>query len=348
MLPSTEQVELRAVLRKSMAGPRSMSAVANPAAGCDRALWARLTSELGLATIGVPERLGGAGGGMRDLVVLCGEVGRVLAPVPVLGHSVAVAAITAGGTEVADLRAAVLSGELLATWAPEANLVVRQGRLSGTVPVVLDGGVADLAVLPAAGELYAVRGDADGVRRIPLSTMDRTRTLVELALDNVPARRLACADPTATMARLTDMARVLLAAEQAGGLARCVELAVAHAKSRVQFSRPIGSFQAVKHRCADMFATGEIVDAVVWYAAWAADEAPAELASAALDAKVLVATEFCRVAADAVHVHGGLGFTWEHEVGWHYKRARTSARLFGDRAALRLRLADRLMAETLP
>ncbi|MGH8879229.1 MAG: acyl-CoA dehydrogenase family protein, partial [Stackebrandtia sp.] len=242
----------------------------------------------------------------------------------------------------AELLAPLVAGDLVAAWAPDPGVTAARERLSGMSPAVLDGTAADLVVLPAGGQLYAVRTDAGGVRVITLSTMDPTRRLARLELNEAPARRIACAEPATLVARIVDLAAVLLAAEQVGGLTRCVEMTVEHARVRTQFDRAIGSFQAVKHRCADMYTAAELSDAVAWYAAWAADEAPAEFPVAANLAKVQVSEAFCRISADTVHLHGGLGFTWEHDAQLHYKRARTSAQLFGNPTSHRFRLADRL------
>jgi alkylation response protein AidB-like acyl-CoA dehydrogenase len=347
LVSDTEHDVLRSTLRSFLAEQCSSQHVRDITASAERwdcPLWKRLASDLGVLGLGVPERYSGCGGGIRDLAVVLGELGRVLAPVPLLTHALAMSAVLSSADDPAcvELLPALVTGEIVAAWAPAPGVTARRGRLSGISAAVLDGMVADLVVLPAGRELYAVHTNASGMSVIPLSTIDPTRGLARLELTDVPARRLRCAEPAAVGEHIADLAAVLLAAEQVGGLTRCVEMTVQHARVRTQFGRAIGSFQAVKHRCADMYAAAELADAVAWYAAWAADEAHAELPVAANLAKVQVSDAFCRVAADMVHLHGGLGFTWEHDAQLHYKRARISAQLFGSPTSHRFRLADRL------
>jgi acyl-CoA dehydrogenase len=163
-----------------------------------------------------------------------------------------------------------------------------------------------------------------------------------MELARVPARRLVSEDAAGALRHTLDLAAVALAAEQLGGLQRCLDLSVAYAKARYQFGRAIGSFQAVKHLLADMHVAMELSRSAVRYAAWAADEAPEELPVAAALARAACSEAFFRVAADTIQVHGGIGFTWEHDAHLYYRRAKSSQLLFGGPRLERAQLADRL------
>jgi alkylation response protein AidB-like acyl-CoA dehydrogenase len=244
------------------------------------------------------------------------ETGRVLARVPFLSATVASIAL---GRPVA-------SGSL----AYAGDVTARDGRLHGEARWVVDGDTAELLVVAAGDGLYLTRG---GERR-HVPTLDETRRLATVRFDGVPAERL----PAGDLAHTLDIARVLLAAEQLGGADRCLEMAVEYAKTRVQFGRPIGSFQAVKHTLADMMVAVEAARSAVRYAAWVADTAPGELPLAAAIARATATQTFLRCAADGIQVHGGVGFTWEHDAHRYFKRARAASTLFaGDERGAVLR-----------
>jgi alkylation response protein AidB-like acyl-CoA dehydrogenase len=217
---------------------------------------------------------------------------------------------------------------------------------------VVDGHCADLFLVTArlpdtAGEaglaLFAVPGDAPGVVRRPLTTLDLTRRQAEIALEGVrvgaEAALGAPGDAFPALERARDLAAVALAAEQVGGAQRCLDLAVAYAKERVQFGRPIGSFQAIKHKCADMMVDLESARSAAYYAACAADEGSDELASAAAAAKATCSDAYFRCAADCIQIHGGVGFTWEYDIHLYFKRAKASETLLGEPAFHRERIA---------
>jgi acyl-CoA dehydrogenase len=215
---------------------------------------------------------------------------------------------------------------------------------------VLAGDVADLvlvyAATPAGAGWFAVDSPLDnpaaGLERTTLTSLDPTRRLARLRFAGVAARPLASTDSSAALDLVTDLASVALAAEQLGGLERAMELTVDYAKVRVQFGRPIGSYQAVKHACADMYSAWEHGVSVVRYAAWAADHDRAELPVAAELAQVYLGPAYFEVATGTVQYHGGIGYTWEHDAHLYYKRAKSSELLFGAPAQHRARLADRL------
>jgi alkylation response protein AidB-like acyl-CoA dehydrogenase len=323
--PTAAQEELRQRARRrfeEVAPSAEVRRLMETETGFDRDVWRQLAAELDLARLGWVER-----------GVLLEEAGRVLLPAPLLAT-----ASTAGLVDpappgaVATLAMAEASGR----WdegAVETRAVGSNGsgwRLEGRKSYVVDGIAADVLVVSARtdeGEvrLFQVDGSAGGVSCTPLATVDPTRKQAEVTLAAAPARLL-----DASSAQAVELAVVALAAEQVGGAERCLEMAVAHAGRRVQFGRPIGSFQAVKHLCAEMLLELESARGAAFYAASAAARGDADLPAAAAVAKSSCSDAFVRVATDALHVHGGLGFTWDHDAHLYFKRARSSAQLFGD------------------
>jgi alkylation response protein AidB-like acyl-CoA dehydrogenase len=220
------------------------------------------------------------------------------------------------------------------------------GRITGTKTLVLDGTIASLLIVAARGPggdvgLYAVEGDADGLTRTAQEPLDMTRKLARLDLDGVRATRLRDVTWDA-IAKTLDHAAVLLAAEMAGGAARCLDMAVEYAKSRYQFGKPIGAFQAIKHRCADILLQVESARTAAYYAMWAAAEGDPDLRIAAPLAKAYCADAYFFAASENHQVHGGIGFTWEHDAHLYFRRAKSSDLLFGDSNHQRDLLADRL------
>ncbi|MCB9785143.1 MAG: acyl-CoA/acyl-ACP dehydrogenase [Deltaproteobacteria bacterium] len=334
--------------------------------GYDDALWQRLAADLGVSALLVPEALGGLGLGPTALAPVMEEMGRALACAPLLSTvALGTNALLLGASAEQQARwlPGLASGERTATVAfdPLGDArrsqvrAVRDGgswRLDGVVTQVLDGHTASLVVVAAevaaedALALFLVPGDAPGLARTALPTMDRTRRLARLELHGVsvpPADRLDGPLPGAAALRaVLDRARVALASEQVGLAERCLDMSVEHARTRVQFGRPIGSFQAIKHRCADMLVDVESARAASWYAAWAAEHAPDELATAAAMAKAWCSEACFRAAAECIQIHGGIGFTWEHDAHLAFKRARASLALFGAPANHRETIAHEL------
>jgi alkylation response protein AidB-like acyl-CoA dehydrogenase len=207
--------------------------------------------------------------------------------------------------------------------------------LAGVTSFVLDGLVADLllvvATTDAGPSLFAVAGDAAGLARTPLFTMDQTRKLARVELDATPGRLVGTeGDAASVVERTLQLAAVGLAHEQVGGAQRCLEMATQYAKDRIQFGRPIGSFQAVKHKCADMLVHVELARSAAYYAAWCAATQDDDLPVAAALAKSYCSEAYFSVAAENIQVHGGIGFTWEHPAHLYFKRAKSSQLLFGD------------------
>jgi len=361
-----EQEELRDSIRRFLADHSPMSRVRQTietTEGYDRALWDRMAADLSLQGVAVPDTCGGAGFGHVELSIVMEELGRALVPSPFLASAVlATSALLAldDADAMREQLPSIAAGHTIATLA-----VAEDGRgwdgsslttsaalggdgwlLQGTKKPVVDGFHADLVlvVADAGGELgfFAVDGDAPGLSRTRLAGLDLTRQLASLEFSGVPARRLVCEDATGALNHVLDLASIALAAEQLGGLQRCLEMSVDYAKARAQFGRPIGSFQAVKHLCADMHVAMELARSAVRYAAWTADAAPDELAVAAGLARAYCSEAFFKVAADTIQVHGGIGFTWEHDAHLYYRRAKSSELLLDGPVQVRERLAERL------
>ena len=216
-------------------------------------------------------------------------------------------------------------------------------RVSGVAALVLDGHTADLVLVAATSgagiSLFAIAADADGMTREPLATLDRTRKLASISFDGVEARLIGDDGAAAgALARAYDLAVVALAAEQVGAAQRCLDMAVDYAKERIQFGRAIGSFQAVKHRCADMLVLVEGARSAAVHAAEAADGA--DLSIAASVAKMACSEAFLHVALDNMRIHGGIGFTWEHDAHLYVRRAKATQLILGSPDFHAERLAD--------
>jgi alkylation response protein AidB-like acyl-CoA dehydrogenase len=299
------------------------------------------------------------------------EMGRALLCAPFFSTvCLAASAVLHGGTEAQkrELLPGIASGLTTATlafappsgrWdAPGAGVTcaVHSGgfELSGQTSFVIDGHTADVILVvaraaeqPGQGmSIFVVPAATAGLDRRALPTMDMTRKQAELTLRQVrvPASALLGAAGTgdATLARTLDLAKVALAAEQVGGAQRCLDMSVDYAKTRVQFGRPIGSFQAIKHKLADMFVEVESARSASYFAAWTAAHDEAELPSVAALAKAYCSDVYFRVAAECIQIHGGVGFTWEHDAHLFFKRAKSSETMFGDAAFHRAIVAKQM------
>lgn len=363
-----EQQELRAAVRTFLADHASSARVREvmDGDGHDRELWRRLAGELGLAGLVVPEQHGGSGAGHVERCVVAEELGRALAPAPFLASAVlAVDTLLAldDRSAQAELLPQLVSGDLIGTvavaeqggsWEPAAtttSALLRDGNwvLDGHKMPVVSGDVADVVLVhartPEGTGWFLVAADAPGLRHTALRTLDPTRRLSRLDFWDTPARPLMSGDAgeaTAVLEAVTDRAAVALAAEAVGGMGRVLELTADYAKVRVQFGRTIGSYQAVKHGCADMYCAVEQAYSALRYAAWTADHDVEQLPLAAALVQVVVLPAYFRAAADTVQLHGGVGYTWEHDAQLYYKRAKTSELLLGSGEQQRQRLADRL------
>lgn len=348
----TEVDDLRAAVRAFLEAASPSGVVRQLMAttmGYDDSVWRQMACELGLHGIAVPEEWGGAGAGMSELAVVFEEMGAALLCAPFFS-TVALATqaiLTSGdraameeflprlvdGTSTATL---ILNGQLDAWGAAAVTLTAaRDGdgyRISGDAPLVLDGHVVDLLLVaantPAGPSLLAIAADSDGVEREPLAGLDRTRKVARVRFDGAPGRLIGIdGGAVPGLARTSDLAAVALAAEQLGAAQRCLDMAVDYAKHRIQFGRAIGSFQAIKHRCADLLVSVEGARSAVVHAAEAADGP--DLAVAASVAKMTCSEAFLQAALDNMRIHGGIGFTWEHDAHLYVRRAKATELIFG-------------------
>jgi alkylation response protein AidB-like acyl-CoA dehydrogenase len=349
-----EQEELRRGLRRFLEDRSPSTQVRRlmeTDTGYDPSVWAQMAEQLGLQGLTVPEAYGGAGFGAVEQLVVLEEMGRALLCAPYFSTAVlAVNALRASGDEAAqrDLLPGIAEGRTLATLAvPEDDGAWATDRLQtrarpsgggyvvdGAKSFVLDGTIADLVLLvaqaPEGPTLFAVDGRDAGLSRRALQTVDMTRKQAALVFDAVPARRVGAEGAAAAVVeRTVQLASVALAAEQVGGAQRCLEMSVDYAKLRVQFGRPIGSFQAIKHKCADMLLEVESAKSAAYYAAWAAADGSPELPLVASLAKAYCSDAYFHVAAENIQIHGGIGFTWEHDAHLYYRRAKSSEVMLG-------------------
>jgi alkylation response protein AidB-like acyl-CoA dehydrogenase len=328
----------------------------------DAAVWTRLGSELGVLGLSVPESDGGVGGSLIDQAVAVEELGASLACGPVFGTVfLAIPALVAAscGPVRDGLLAELVEGRRTAAFAvpdragafdPAAVTVTasrsgEQWTLTGTVPRVVDGGAADDLLVAAGGldgvALYAVEAAGPGVDRTSLVTLDLTRPQATIRFSGAPARLVAdSAEARRVIEHALQVGSALLAVEQVGAAQHLLDLSVEYAKTRLQFGRPIGSFQAVKHRLADLLVDLEHARSTAYHAVWALADGTDDPALAASIAQATASAAFARVATDTIQVHGGIGFTWEHQAHLYFKRATTDAALLGTPEQHRSRVAE--------
>jgi alkylation response protein AidB-like acyl-CoA dehydrogenase len=364
---TAEQEELRASVRRFLADRVPMTAVRelmDSADGGDPAVWAQAGQQLGLPGIAIPEEYGGAGFSFAEQAIVLEELGAALYGGPYLASAVLAAnVLLASGDEAAKnaYLPGIASGERIATvafteedgsWETDATRLTAASsadgwRLDGRKSFVLDGHTADLIlVIGRTGNglsLFAVPADAAGLTRTALPTLDQTRKLARLDFDGVAAT-LVGGDGAAEfmLAKTLDVAAIAQAAEQLGGAQRTLDMAVEYLKVRHQFGRPIGSFQALKHRCADLLLEVESLRSAVQYAAAAVAEDSPEVPAVAALVKAYASDVYFHVAAENIQMHGGIGFTWEHDAHLYFKRAKASELFLGDATLHRERLAARI------
>jgi alkylation response protein AidB-like acyl-CoA dehydrogenase len=362
-----EQEELRKTVRQFLEAKSSEEAVReqmDTEAGFDAAVWSQMGEQMGLQGLIVPEEFGGSGYGYIELIVVLEEMGRRLLCAPFFSTVVLAAnTLIHSGDDAAKAAhlPGIASGETIATLAfteengrwDEAGITAtatQDGdawKLNGTKMYVLDGHTANLLIVAARTDagvsLFAVEGDAAGVTRTALATMDQTRKQAKVELADAPGTLIGTdGEGWSVLERVLDLAAVGLAAEQVGGAQFVLDMAVQYAKDRVQFGRPIGSFQAIKHKCADMLLEVESAKSAAYYAGWAASELNDELPSVASLAKAYCSEAYFHAAAENIQIHGGIGFTWEHPAHLYFKRAKSSELLFGDPTYHRELLAQRI------
>jgi alkylation response protein AidB-like acyl-CoA dehydrogenase len=359
---SEEQEELRRIVRQFLDAKSSEAEVRRlmeTTEGYDPTVWSQMANELGLQSLIVPEEHGGQGFGFVELTVVLEEMGRRLLPAPFFSTVFATNLLLHSGDDAAkkEYLPSIASGERIATVAfteengkwDESGITMEAtgNKLNGTKMFVLDGHTANLILVAAKTgkgvSLFAVDGNAAGLTRTPLSTMDQTRKQAKLEFSDVEARPIGTeGEGWTVLEKVLDLAVVALAAEQVGGAQFVLEMAVQYAKDRVQFGRPIGSFQAIKHKCADMLLEVESAKSAAYYAGWCASELNDELPSVASLAKAYCSEAYFHAAAENIQIHGGIGFTWEHPAHLYFKRAKSSELLFGDPTYHRELLAQRI------
>jgi alkylation response protein AidB-like acyl-CoA dehydrogenase len=361
-IPGADAEQLRAVVRDYLGKHSDEAAVRRlmeTESGFDPTVWRQVSGELGLLGLTVPERFGGSGAGAVELGVVFEEMGAALFCGPFLSTvGLAATALVELGDENAAARwlPGITAGDTIATLAwsgstPSASTLVAVPSddsgwtVSGTAPIVVDGCIADVVFVAARSAvgpcLLAVPCDAKALTRTPLTTMDSTRKLAELRFAQTPARLLGVdGGAGAALRRTADLASLYLAAEQLGGAARVLDMAVDHARTRIQFGRAIGSFQAIKHRCADMLVDVESARSVVYYGLWTAVHNPGQFPIGASLARAVCSDAYARSATHNIQIHGGIGFTWEHPAHLYLKRAKSSQLLFDSPTAHRARLAE--------
>ncbi len=364
---SEEQEELRNIVRSFLENKSPESAVREQMDtddGFDPAVWTQMAEQMGLQSLIIPEEYGGSGYSYVELTVVLEEMGRALLCAPYFSTVVLAAnTILQSGDDAAKkaLLPGIASGETKATLAlTEANgrwdedgieaTASKDGdawKINGEKMFVLDGHTADLILVAAKTDagtsLFHLDSDAAGLTREALSTMDQTRKQAKLTFADTPATLIGTdGGGWDVLSTVLDLTAVALAAEQVGGAQYVLEMAVQYAKDRVQFGRPIGSFQAIKHKCADMLLEVESAKSAAYYSAWCAAEMNDELPSVASLAKAYCSEAYFHASAENIQIHGGIGFTWEHPAHLYFKRAKSSELLFGDPTYHRELLAQRI------
>ena len=358
-----EQEQLRSFVRSFMEDKSSEAAVRelmDTEAGYDQAVWKQMAEQMGLQSLIIPEEFGGQGFTFVELGVVLEEMGRALLCAPFFSGQLASLALLHSGDEAAKAAhlPGIASGETIAALAfteengrwDETGVTATadaSGKITGTKSFVIDGHTANLLIVAArsaAGvSLYAVDATGAGITRTALSTMDQTRKQAKIELSGAQGTLIGTdGGGWATLSTVLDLAVIGLAAEQVGGAQFVLEMAVQYAKDRVQFGRPIGSFQAIKHKCADMLLEVESAKSAAYYGLWCAAEMNDELAATASLAKAYCSEAYFHAAAENIQIHGGIGFTWEHPAHLYFKRAKSSELLFGDPAYHRELLAQRI------
>ena len=352
---SDEQEELRGVVRaflRDVSPEDEVRRLMETPSGHDAAVWTKMSDQLGLQGLAVPEDLGGAGAGPLEVGIVAEEMGRVLFGAPFLATCVlATQAILAAGDPGCsrELLPGIACGVTVATlafsepglpWdAPASATTVRRADghwlLDGAKDLVLDGAHADLILVTARGErgvgLYAVGGDAPGLVRTPLRSLDPTRKLARLDFAGTPAHPVGPGDAgPRILSSVLDHASAALAAESVGLAQHLLDVVVSHVKDRVQFGQPIGAFQGVQHACAHLYVEVESARATAHHALWAAAAGSPDLTLAASLAKACATDAAAHVATEAIQLLGGIGVTWEHPAHLYFRRAKSSQLLFGD------------------
>jgi alkylation response protein AidB-like acyl-CoA dehydrogenase len=314
----------------------------------DAALWSNLAAQ-GYTGIMFPEEYDGAGLGKVEMALFIEEAGRALLPGPFFSTVALAGAVlneTASPEQKKTFLAPICRGEACSTvaileasagWNTDGCCIASaNGKIRGEKLFVTDAAVADFILVVAADAVFVVDAKAPGISIEPMASMDLTRKLYSVHFTDAPAQKL---EHSAGLARGLDIATAALAAEMVGGMQRTLEMTVEYAKTRKQFGKPIGIFQAVQHQCADMYLETESARSAAYYAAWALEENAADAATAVSIAKMYASDAARAVGNRGIQVHGGMGFTWENDLHLYYRRAKSSETMFGDATFHRERIA---------
>lgn len=357
---SAEQEELRKIVRQfceNRSSEADVRALMQSETGSDPDVWSQLANQLGLQGLAIPEQYGGSGFSQLELTLVMEEFGRSLLCGPFLGTVGFAAALllqTGDDTSCRRWLPSIAAGELVVGVAyqgdhptglaisPDVRATTSDDgvTIDGTAAFVLDGATAGLLLVAAdTGDglgLFAVDPDSPGVERTPQPTVDQTRRFARISFSGCAAEAIRTTrDARAVLGDALDRAAITLAAEQVGGAQRMLEMSVEYAKLRQQFGRPIGSFQAIKHKCADMLLAVEGARSAAYHAAACVEAASPDVPLVAAVAQASATDAYLQVTADAIQIHGGVGFTWEHPAHLYYKRALSSEHLFGNADAHR-------------
>lgn len=313
--------------------------------GIDRDLWQAFCGELGLGGVLVAEEFGGAGLGHVELATIAEAAGAQVAALPLLGQAMVSSALTAGcsAAQQSDLLPKVASGEIIAAVGRSADAAASDGRLSGTFQYVAHGAVADVFLLAGSDSAWLVHADAENVSVQGHTTMDQTRPLATVTLDGAACDPLPQAQDA--MAAADRSAWICLSAEALGGAQECLDRTVAYSLERVQFGRQIGSFQAYKHRLADLMVAIEQARSAVYWAACSLDEQADDMQMAVHSAKAFSADTYFKSAGDMIQLHGGIGFTWEHDAHLFFKRAKAIQEMNHNSSWHREQIATMILGE---
>ncbi len=349
---SESQEFLRDSARKFFAGEcpsAEMRRLMETDTAYDPALWSKLTDQ-GYTGIIFPEEYGGVGLGKVELMLLMEESGRALLPGPFFSTVVlAGSVLDVVGTPAhkkqylapicrGDVRSTVALVEDSPNWDPKSvEMIATNGKLTGKKFFVSDAAIADFLIVVTRDGVFVVHSKARGLKITPMSGMDLTRKLYVVEFSDTPAEKISS---TSNLSRAFDIATAALAAELVGGMQRTLDITVEYAKTRKQFGKPIGMFQAVQHQCADMYLETESSRSAVYYAGWALEENSPDAATAVSIAKMYASDAARTVGNRGIQIHGGMGFTWENDVHLYYRRAKASETVFGDATFHRERIAS--------
>jgi len=313
--------------------------------GFDRETWQSFCQDLGFSGLLIADEFGGANLGMVEFANIAEAAGTQVAAVPLLGQTMVGQAISAGGTpeQKSQWLPKLANSEIVAAAGGSADLKANGNKLSGKISLIPHGNVAELFILSNGSNAWIVERSANSLSVETPTTMDQTRPLATLVLDGVHGEPLEDSDAAIQAGKTAGW--ICLAAEALGGAQACLDRTVAYSKERVQFGRAIGSFQAYKHRAADMMIEIEQSRSAVYWAACAVDEGSDDADLALHAAKAFCADTFFKCAGDMIQLHGGIGFTWEHDAHLFFKRARSIQTMLLDGNWHRETIATMLLGE---